>query len=79
VTEYGQDRLFTMATATEIRPSFPETYQIEPLTEGTCRVKFIIEIDGAPKVAEFFMSQAMKKEQPKTSERLKNVLARKNR
>ncbi|WAH40269.1 hypothetical protein NZD89_18070 [Alicyclobacillus fastidiosus] len=42
-------------------------------------MKFIIEIDGAPKVAEFFMSQAMKKERPKTSERLKDVLARKNR
>lgn len=77
MTEDGQDRLFTMVTATEI-VHHSETYQIEPLTEGICHVKFMIGIDGAPKVAEFLMSQAMKKEQPKTSERLKGDFASKN-
>jgi uncharacterized protein YndB with AHSA1/START domain len=75
VTEYEQDRLLTLTTPAEIKPSFRESYRIEPLSEGTCRVHFTTEIGGAPKVAEFFMSQSMKKEQPQVAAGLKAVLA----
>ncbi len=75
VTEFEQDHLLTLSTPAEVRNSFRESYRIEPLSEGTCRVHFTVEIGGAPKVAEFFMQQAMKKEQPQQAARLKSVLA----
>ncbi|MBO0995627.1 SRPBCC family protein [Bacillus sp. SD088] len=78
VTEYEQDYLLTLATPPEVRESFRETYRIEPLSGNTCRVYFTIEVGGVPKVAEFFMTQSMKKEQPKTSERLKAILIKEN-
>ncbi|GIN74275.1 hypothetical protein J14TS2_47500 [Bacillus sp. J14TS2] len=78
VTEYEQDRLFTLATPPEEREKFRETYRIETISGNTCRVYFTIEVGGVPKVAEFFMTQSMKKEQPKTSERLKAVLTKEN-
>ena len=40
----------------------------------SCRVHFSIQIDNVPKVAEFFMRQSMKKEQPRTAAGLKAVL-----
>jgi ribosome-associated toxin RatA of RatAB toxin-antitoxin module len=75
VTEFEQDRLLTMATGPDAPQSFRESYRIEPLSEGSCRVHFTTEIGGVPKVGEFFMRQSMKKEQPKTAARLKTVLA----
>jgi hypothetical protein len=75
VTEWEQDRLLTLATPAEAPQSFRESYRIEPLAAGTCRVQFTTEIGGVPKVAEFFMRQSMKKEQPQIAERLKSVLA----
>ena len=75
VTEFEQDHLLTLVTPAEVHNSFRESYRIEPLSEGTCRVHFTIEVGGAPKVAEFFMQQAMKKEQPKQVARLKSMLA----
>ncbi len=74
VTEFEQDRLLTLATEAEAPNPFRESYRIEPLSEGACRVHFTVEI-SAPKVAEFFMQQAMKKEQPQQAARLKSVLA----
>lgn len=75
VTEYEQDRLLTLATATDAPQFFCESYRIEPLSEHSCRVTFITEIGGVPKVAEFFMRQALKKSQPKAAEHLKSTLA----
>ena len=75
VTEFEQDRLLTLATPAEVRNSFRENYRIEPLSEGACRVHFTVEVGGAPKVAEFFMQQQMKKDQPQQAARLKSVLA----
>ena len=75
VTEYEQDRLLTLATAPEVTQSFRESYRIEPLSEGTCRVHFMTEVGGVPKVGEFFMRQSMKNEQPRLVARLKTVLA----
>ena len=75
VTEYEQDRLLTLATAPEVQQLFRESYRIEPLSEGTCRVHFTVEIGGAPKVGEFFMRQALKKELPQNAVRLKTTLA----
>lgn len=75
VTEFEQDRLFTLTTPPEVRNSFRETYRIEPLSEGSCRVHFTTEVGGAPKVAEFFMQQAMKKAQPQQAAGLKTLLA----
>ena len=74
VTEFEQDRLLTLATEAEAPNPFRESYRIEPLSEGSCRVHFTVEI-SAPKVAEFFMRQQMKKAQPQNAERLKSVLA----
>lgn len=75
VTEFEQDRLLTLATPAEVRNSFRESFRVEPLSEEACRVDFTIEVGGAPKVAEFFMQQAMKKEQPLQTTRLKSMLA----
>ncbi len=75
VTEFEQDRLLTLATEASVRNSFRESYRIEPLSEGACRVHFTVEVGGAPKVAEFFMQQAMKKAQPQQAACLKSVLA----
>ena len=75
VTEFEQDKLLTLSTADDVRNSFRERYRIEPLSEGSCRVHFTVEVGGAPKVAEFFMQQQMKKEQPLQTTRLKSLLA----
>jgi ribosome-associated toxin RatA of RatAB toxin-antitoxin module len=75
VTEFEQDRLLTLATPAGVRNSFRESYRIEPLSEEACRVHFTVEVGGAPKVAEFFMQQQMKKEQPQQAARLKSLIA----
>jgi hypothetical protein len=75
VTEWEQDRLLTLATPPEAPQAFRESYRIAPLSAGGCRVQFTFEVGGVPKVAEFFMRQALKKEQPQNAARLKSVLA----
>jgi ribosome-associated toxin RatA of RatAB toxin-antitoxin module len=75
VTEYEQDRLLTLATPADVKQSFRESYRIEPLSEAACHVRFTTEIGGVPKVAEFFMGQSMKKEQPQLAANLRAVLA----
>ncbi len=74
VTEFEQDRLLTLATESSVPNSFRERYTIEPLSGEACRVHFTVEVGGAPKVAEFFMQQQMKKEQPQQAARLKSML-----
>ena len=75
VAEFEQDRLLTLATTDEAKDPWRETYRIEPLSETSCRVHFTIDAGNVPKVAEFFMRQAMKKAQPENAARLKTVLA----
>src|ERR1700680_3287528 len=75
VTEFEQDRLLTLATTAEAKDPWRESYGIEPLSEGACRVHFTVEVGNVPKVAEFFMRQAMKKDQPQNAARLKSILA----
>lgn len=75
VTEFEQDRLLTLATEAEAPNPFRESYRVEPLSEGTCRVQFTVEVGNVPKVAEFFMRQQMKKDQPQNAARLKSMLA----
>ena len=75
VVEFEQDRLLTLATPAEVSNSFRESFHVEPLSEQSCRVRFSIEVGGAPKVAEFFMQQAMKKEQPQQVALLNSLLA----
>jgi ribosome-associated toxin RatA of RatAB toxin-antitoxin module len=75
VTGYEQDRLLTLATSDGVANSFRESYRIEPISKETCRVQFTVEVGGAPKVAEFFMRQEMKKTQPQNAARLKSLLA----
>jgi uncharacterized protein YndB with AHSA1/START domain len=75
VTEFEQDRLLTMATPAGASNPFRESYRIEPLVEGACRVHFAVEVGNVPKVAEFFMRQQMKKDQPQNAARLKSILA----
>lgn len=74
VTELVQDQLLTIETVPGEKQFFRETYRIEPISEKSCRVHFTIQVDNVPKVAEFFMRQSMKKEQPKTAAGLKAVL-----
>ena len=47
VTEWEQDRLLTLDTPAEAPQSFRESYRIEPLSTGTCRVDVTLEV-GAP-------------------------------
>src|SRR5437763_10681320 len=75
VTEFEQDRLLTMATPAGASNPFRESYRVEPLSEGACRVHFTIEVGNVPKVAEFFMRQQMKKDQPQHAARLKSLIA----
>src|SRR5215471_2422516 len=75
VSEFEQDRLLTMATPAGASNPFRESYRIEPLSEEACRVHFTVEVGNVPKVAEFFMRQQMKKEQPQQAARLKSLLA----
>src|SRR6266571_2032505 len=75
VTEFEQDRLLTLATEAEAPNPFRESYRIEPLSEGACRVHFTIDVGNVLKVAEFFMRSEMKKAQPQNATRLKTVLA----
>ena len=70
VTEFEQDRLLTLATPDDAKDPWRESYRIEPLSEGACQVHFTIEVGNVPKVAEFFMRQAMKKAQPENAARL---------
>jgi ribosome-associated toxin RatA of RatAB toxin-antitoxin module len=75
VTEFEQDCLLTLAAPTEAKQPWRESYYIEPLSEGTCRVHFTIDAGNVPKVAEFFMRQEMKKAQPQNAAHLKSVIA----
>jgi len=75
VTEYEKNRLLTLSTPAEVRNSFRESYRIEPLSEEACRVHFTVEVGGAPKVAEFFMQQELKRAQPQQTKLLKSILA----
>jgi hypothetical protein len=79
VTEFEQDRLLTLATGDGAPNPFRESYRIEPLSEETCRVQFIVDVGNVPKVAEFFMRQEMKKAQPQNVARLKSLLDRYSR
>lgn len=75
VTEFEQDRLLTLASPAEAKDPWRESYRIEPLSTGACRVHFTIEVGNVPKVAEFFMRQQMKKDQPQNAARLKSLIA----
>jgi ribosome-associated toxin RatA of RatAB toxin-antitoxin module len=75
VTEFEQDHLLTLATPAGAKDPWRESYSIEPLSEESCRVHFTIDAGNVPKVAEFFMRQAMKKAQPENAARLKSILA----
>ena len=75
VSEFEQDRLLTLTTPAEAKQPWRESYRIEQLSEGTCRVHFTIDVGNVPKVAEFFMRQEMKKVQPQNAARLKSVIA----
>ena len=73
VTELVQDQLLTLETTPDEKQVFRESYRIEVTTENSCCVHFTIQVGNVPKVAEFFMRQSMKKEQPRTAASLKEV------
>ncbi|GHO71780.1 hypothetical protein KSC_106720 [Ktedonobacter sp. SOSP1-52] len=75
VTEFEQDRMLVLATPDGASNPFRESYHIEPLSAGSCRVTITVEVGNVPKVAEFFMRQEMKKSQPQNAEALKSLLA----
>jgi hypothetical protein len=75
VTEFVQDRLLVLTTPDGASNPFRESYRIEPLSAGSCRVTITVEVGNVPKVAEFFMRQEMKKSQPQNAEHLKSLLA----
>jgi len=76
VTEFEQDRLLTLATPAEAKQPWRESYRIEPHSDRPCCLHVTIDVGDVPKVAEFFMRQAMKKEQPQQATRLKSMLAK---
>ena len=75
VTEFEQDRLLTLDTPADASNPFRESYRLEPISAESCRVHFTVEVGNVPKVAEFFMRQQMKKDQPQNAARLKSILA----
>ncbi len=75
VTEFEQDRLLTLASEDSAKQPWRESYRIEPLSDAACRVQFTVDVGNVPKVAEFFMRQQMKKDQPQNAARLKSLLA----
>jgi ribosome-associated toxin RatA of RatAB toxin-antitoxin module len=75
VTDCQPGRLLTLMTPDGAKAPWRESYRIEPLSEQACRVHFTTEAGNVPKAGEFFMGKAMKKEQPKQTERLKSILA----
>ncbi|QBD76935.1 hypothetical protein EPA93_13345 [Ktedonosporobacter rubrisoli] len=75
VVEFEQDRLLALETEASTPNSFRESYRLEALSEGSCRLVLTAEIGNVPKVAEFFMKQEMKKTQPQNVARLKSLLA----
>jgi hypothetical protein len=75
VTEFEQDRLLTLASENSAKQPWRESYRIEPLSDAACRVQFTVDVGNVPKVAEFFMRQQMKKDQPQNAARLKSLLA----
>ncbi len=77
VTEYEQDRLLTLTSEDSAKQSWRESYRIEPLSEETCRLHSTIEVGNVPKVAEFFMRQQMKKDQPQQVASLKSLIVAK--
>lgn len=74
VTEFEQDRLFTLATIPGSEQAYRESFRIEPLSATSCKVIFVTNID-APKVAGLFMRQSMKKSAPENARRIKAALA----
>ena len=75
VTDFEQDCLLTLASDEAAKQPWRESYCIEPLSEEACRVHFTIDVGNVPKVAEFFMQNQMKKDQPQNAARLKSLLA----
>ncbi|GHO61014.1 SRPBCC family protein [Ktedonobacter robiniae] len=74
VTEFEQDRMLVLTTPDGASNPFRESYLIEPLSAGSCRLTITVEVGNVPKVAEFFMRQEMKKSQPQNAESLKSLL-----
>lgn len=75
VSEWEQDSRLTLETPTDTKQRASESYRIEPLTDGTCRLYVTNVLDGMPRVGEFFARQTLKKMQPQYFERLKSVIA----
>ncbi|MBV8931127.1 MAG: SRPBCC family protein [Kutzneria sp.] len=74
VTEFEQDRLFTLTTVPGSPQEYRDSYRIEPISDSSCKVHFITYID-VPKVASLFMRQSMKKSVPESAKRIKAALA----
>jgi Polyketide cyclase / dehydrase and lipid transport len=75
INEFEQDRLLTLETVPGGKQRIREHCRIEPLEDGNCRLCYLIEIDGLPQIAVFFVRQTMMKQVPKNFELLKSVLA----
>ncbi len=75
VTEFEPDRLITLTTVPDAPQAYRESMRIEPVSPTSCTVHFMVNIDGVPKVAAFFMRQSMKKALPNNARRIKEVLA----
>lgn len=75
VSVWEQDSRLTIETQADAKQRASESYRIEPLADGTCRLYVTNELDGMPRVGEFFARQTLKKMQPQYFERLKSVIA----
>jgi hypothetical protein len=71
LTAVEQDRHLQIATLGDAKHRTSESHWIEPHPDGTCR----LEIDGVPRIAQFFVRQTLTKLLPQYFERLKSVIA----
>lgn len=75
VSAFEQDQRLTLETPAGGQQRISESYWIEPLPGGNCRLNSRAEIDGVPRIAQFFVHQTMTKSIPQYFERLKSVIA----
>jgi uncharacterized protein YndB with AHSA1/START domain len=75
VTVLEQDQRLTLETLADARQRLSESYWIEPLPDGNCRLSGRTQIDGVPLVAQFIVRQTLSKLMLQYFEHLKSVIA----
>jgi hypothetical protein len=77
VSVYEPGRQLTLETAPDAPALVRESYQIETLSDQSCRLVYHTEADGVPKMFEALARKSQERELPQNIERLKTLLAKK--